>query len=109
MIDTIKDSQEIAKIYYNTAKFYSEIGKYSKALNLANLGIKLLKNESLGYYLDLLLYEKAFNLMKLGKDKKYEKFYLHAMVMADSNGNNSLMNTIKNDVEKYDIEAYNYY
>ncbi len=52
--------------------------------------------------------------LKFGKmigifKSEYEKFYLHAMVMADSNGNNSLMNTIKNDVEKYDIEAYNYY
>lgn len=47
--------------------------------------------------------------MKLGKDQEYEKFYLHAMVMADSSGNVSLIDTIKSDVEKYGIEAYNYY
>ena len=67
---SLDESIEITKLYYATAKFYSEIGKYSKALNLANLGIKLLKNERLGYYLDLLLYEKAFNLMKLGKKEE---------------------------------------
>lgn len=109
LIDTIKESQEIAKIYYNTAKFYSEIGKYSKALNLANLGIKLLKNESLGYYLDLLLYEKAFNLMKLGKKEESEKFYLFAMVMADFNDNKFAKDTIKSDIIEYGIEEYKYY
>ena len=109
LIDTIKDSQEIAKIYYNTAKFYSEIGKYSKALNLANLGIKLLKNESLGYYLDLLLYEKAFNLMKLGKKEESERFYLFAMVMADFNDNKFAIDTIKSDISEYGIEEYKYY
>lgn len=78
-------------------------------MNLCNLRITLLKKEGLTYYLDVLVYEKAFNLMKLGKGQEYEKFYLHAMVMADSSGNDSLMATIKSDVEKYGIEAYNYY
>lgn len=109
LIDTINNSPEITKIYYNSAKFYSEIGEYNKAVNLCNLGITLLKKEGLTYYLDVLVYEKAFNLMKLGKGQEYEKFYLHAMVMADSSGNDSLMATIKSDVEKYGIEAYNYY
>ncbi|CRH18285.1 transcriptional regulator [Carnobacterium maltaromaticum] len=109
LIDTINNRPEIAKMYYNSAKFYSEIGEYNKTVILCNLGITLLKKEGLTYYLDVLVYEKAFNLMKLGKDQEYEKFYLHAMVMADSSGNDSLMATIKSDVEKYGIEAYNYY
>ncbi|MFS7398058.1 helix-turn-helix domain-containing protein [Carnobacterium maltaromaticum] len=109
LIDTIKESQEIAKIYYNTAKFYSEIGEYSKALNLAELGIKLLKNENLGYNLDLLLYEKAFNLMKLGEKEESEKFYLFAMVMADFNNNIFALDTIKSDIVEYGIEEYSYY
>ncbi|MDZ5759649.1 hypothetical protein RAK27_13385 [Carnobacterium maltaromaticum] len=65
----------------------------------------VLKKEGLTYYLDVLVYEKGFNLIKLGKDEECEKFYLHAMVIADSTGNNSLMDTIKSDVEKYGIEA----
>ncbi|WP_157456404.1 helix-turn-helix transcriptional regulator [Carnobacterium maltaromaticum] len=109
LIDTINNSPEIAKMYYNSAKFYSEIGEYNKAVNLSNLGIELLKKEGLTYYLDVLLYEKAFNLMELGKKTDSEKNYLHAMVTADSKGNNSLMDTIKSDVEKYGIQAYNYY
>lgn len=34
LIDTINNSPEIAKIYYNPAKFYSEIGEYNKAVNI---------------------------------------------------------------------------
>ncbi|MDZ5760631.1 hypothetical protein RAK27_18480 [Carnobacterium maltaromaticum] len=70
LIDTINESLEIAKIYYNTAKFYSKIGEYSKSVNLCNLRIRLLKNEGLSYYLDFLTYEKAFNSMKLGEKEK---------------------------------------
>lgn len=32
LIDTMKDSLEISKIYYNTALFYSKIGKHNKAV-----------------------------------------------------------------------------
>lgn len=109
LIDTINNSPEIAKIYYNSAKFYSEIGEYTKALNLCNLGINLLKNEGLAYHLDLLVYEKAFNLMKLGKKETSERFYLHAMVMAQTNENDLLINTIIDDVSKYKIKEYRYY
>lgn len=109
MIDTLANSPEIAKIYYNSAKFYSAIGEYNKAVNLCNLGIRLLKNEGLAYYLDSLLYEKGFNLMKLGKKEKAGKYYLHSIVMADSNGNKILMDVIKNDVIIYGIDEYKYY
>ena len=87
LIDTMKDSLEISKIYYNTALFYSKIGKHNKAVNLCSLGIQLLKNENLTYYLEYLLYEKAFNLMKLNKLKESEKYYLYALVIADLNDN----------------------
>ncbi|MDZ5759650.1 hypothetical protein RAK27_13390 [Carnobacterium maltaromaticum] len=36
LIDTINNSPEIAKMYYNSAKFYFEIGEYNKAVNLFN-------------------------------------------------------------------------
>lgn len=109
MIDTLANSPEIAKIYYNSAKFYSAIGEYNKAVNLCTLGISLLKSEGLSYYLDSLLYEKAFNLMKLGEKEKSKKYYLHSIVMADSNGNKILMDVIKNDALEYGIESYKYY
>lgn len=106
---TTSASPEIAKIYYNSAKFHSEIGEYNKAVNLCNLGIALLKKEGLTYYLDLLLYEKAFNLMKLGNKDESEKFYLYAIVTADLNDNEFAVETIKSDIIKYGIGEYKYY
>ena len=103
LIDTINDSPEIAKIYYNTAKFYSKIGEHSKSVNLCNLGIKLLKNEGLAYYLDLLTYEKAFNLMKLGKKNEAVKSYLHALAFSDFNDNQVVLEIIKNDAIEFNI------
>lgn len=102
-INRINESPEIAKIYYNTAKFYSKIGDYSKSMNLCNLGIRLLKNEGLAYYVDFLTYEKAFNLMKLGKKDEAIKSYLHALAFADFNGNQVVVDIIKKDAIEFDI------
>lgn len=108
LIDTMKDSLEISKIYYNTALFYSKIVKHNKAVNLCSLGIQLLKNENLTYYLEYLLYEKAFNLMKLNKLKESEKYYLYALVIADLNDNQQAIEGIKKDMKEYDIQEYKY-
>lgn len=106
---TTSTSPEIAKIYYNSAKFYSQIGEYTKAVTLCSLGIKLLKNECRTYGLDILAYEKAFNLMKLGEKEESEKFYLFAIVIADFNDNKFAVETIKSDIIKYGIGEYKYY
>lgn len=106
LIDTINESPEIAKIYYNTAKFYSKIGEYSKSVNLCNLGIRLLKNEGLSYYLDFLTYEKAFNLMKLGKKEESIRSYLHALAFVDFNDNQVIVDIIRKDVKDFSIEGY---
>ena len=108
IIDTISDSPEIAKVYYNTAMFYSKIGEYNKAVNLCSLGIQLLQDEDLTYYLEYLLYEKGFNLMKLKKTHEAEKYYLYALVIADILKNQHAINVIKSDLEKYDIQEYKY-
>ncbi|WP_010050255.1 helix-turn-helix transcriptional regulator [Carnobacterium maltaromaticum] len=108
IIDTINNSPEIAKIYYNTAMFYSKIGKYNKAVNLCSLGIQLLQDEDLTYYLEYLLYEKGFNLLKLKKTEEAEKFYLYAFVMADIHKNYLLLDVIKENIEKYNIKEYKY-
>ena len=108
IINTINNSPEIPKIYYNTAKFYSKIDEYNKAVNLSSLGIQLLQNEDLTYYLEHLLYEKGFNLMKLKKNHDAEKFYLYALVMADIHNNKHFLDIIKNDLERYDIQEYKY-
>ncbi|MGX7418696.1 helix-turn-helix domain-containing protein [Carnobacterium gallinarum] len=103
---TMKDSLEVVKIYYNTAVFYSKIKKYIKAVNLCTLGINLLQNDNLSFYLDLLFYEKGFNLLQLGKTQEAEKYYLYALVTADSNKNEKVVTIIKNDMEQYNIPQY---
>lgn len=107
-LDTISTSPELSKVYYNTAIHYSKIGEYNKAVNLCSLGIQLLQDEDLTYYLEYLLYEKGFNLMKLQKTHEAEKYYLYALVAADILKNQHAINVIKSDLEKYDIQEYKY-
>lgn len=62
-----------------------------------------MKNEGLAYYVDFLTYEKAFNLMKLGKKDEAIKSYLHALSFADFNGNQVVADIIKKDAIGFDI------
>lgn len=74
----IEDGIEVAKIYYNMAKFYSKIKDYKLAVHLSTLGINLIQEQHISYYLDFLLYEKGFNLMKLGQVEEAERYYFYA-------------------------------
>jgi hypothetical protein len=58
------------------------------------------------YYLDFLTYEKAFNLMKLGKKEESIRFYLHALAFADFNDNQVIVDIIRKDVKDFGIEVY---
>lgn len=107
-LDSIRLSPELPKVYYNTAVYYSKIEEYNKAINLCTLGIQLLQDEDLTYYLEHLLYEKAFNLMKLKQTQEAEKLYLYALVIADIHKNDYVINVIKNNLESYDIQEYKY-
>lgn len=107
LIESIKDKIEIAKVYYNTAKFYSKIEDYSKAIELCTSGIKLLQNENLTYYLDYLFYEKGFNLLKIKKIDEAEKYYLYAFILADIHRNKYLVSVIINDIKLYSIQNVN--
>lgn len=103
-VESIKNKLEIAKVYYNTAKFYSKINEYTKAIDLCTLGIELLQNENLTYFLDFLLYEKGFNLMKIKHTQEAETYYLYALVLADIQKNQRVVELIRNDVELYNIQ-----
>lgn len=61
--DSSIENGEVLKVYFTSAKFYSEIGNYNKALNLCELSIALQKKLNMNYELDRLYYEKAFNLI----------------------------------------------
>lgn len=104
LIESIKDKIEIAKVYYNTAKFYSKIEDYSTAIGLCTEGIQLLRSQNLTYFLEYLFYEKGFNLLKLKKLNEAEKYYLYSLVLSDIHKNEYLLSVIINDVKRYMIK-----
>ncbi|MFS6999933.1 helix-turn-helix domain-containing protein [Carnobacterium maltaromaticum] len=103
-IETIKDKIEIAKVYFNTAKFYSKIEDYTTAIELCTLGIKVLQNENLTYYLEFLFYEKGFNLLQIKKTYEAEKYYLYALILADIKKNQHIVDVVISDVKLYNIQ-----
>ncbi|MEG1045213.1 helix-turn-helix transcriptional regulator [Carnobacterium sp.] len=100
---SFKDNLEIMKLYYTTAKFYSEIGEYKKALNLCDLGIILQKSYHVNYDLERLYYEKGFNLVKLGDLKKARDFYGLAAALAKMDENELVLEIIRENMNKFDL------
>ena len=70
----IRDSLDITTIYFNSAKFYSQIENYQKAVELCNLGITLQQMNHTNFELDRLFYEKAYNLAKWEEQKRQKNF-----------------------------------
>ncbi|AOA02834.1 MAG: helix-turn-helix transcriptional regulator [Carnobacterium sp.] len=109
---TVKSSQnrfEIVKIYFNIAKFYSSIEDYQQAIDLSDLGIRLLEEEKAVFYLDHLFYEKSLNLSKLGQQEKATENYFYAAALAKISKNTELYSTIKKGMTEFKIEGYNYW
>lgn len=100
---SFKDNIEIMKLYYTTAKFYSEIGEYKKALNLCDLGIMLQKSYHVNYDLERLYYEKGFNLVKLGDLKKAGEFYGLAAALAKMDENELVLEVIRENMNKFNL------
>lgn len=104
-IDFISESdfENASKIYYNNAKFYSEVNDYFMALELLEKGIELALEAKLIERLDRLYYEKAFNLAKLNKNVEAEKNYLISMGFAQVNQNNIIIKIIKKDLKTFNL------
>lgn len=105
----ILDSADITTVYFNSAKFYSQIENYEKAVDLCNLGITIQQMNHTNSELDRLFYEKAFNLVKIGEMKEAEKFYFHAASVASLNGNDVVVKAIKMDMKEFKISGYKYW
>lgn len=108
-VKSIHNRFEIVKIYFNIAKFYSSIEDYQQAIDLSELGIRLLEEEKAVFYLDYLFYEKSLNLFKLGHKEKATENYFYAAALAKISKNTELQSTIKKDMEEFSIEGYNYW
>lgn len=93
-----EDSLKSCLIYYNTAKFYSDIKNYNKSIELCEKGIDICLKHFSDYLLDFLLYEKAFNEYKLG-NREAQTDYYQVYYMTKFWKNSKLLEVIKKDLE----------
>ncbi|WP_413517947.1 helix-turn-helix domain-containing protein [Carnobacterium maltaromaticum] len=99
------DVAESIKIYYNSAKYYSAVKNYTKAIELCSAGIKLQKEDGSIHGLELLLYEKGINLCKQGKIEDAGHVFYLAVALCELNDRKDLIQTIKKDSQEYKIES----
>lgn len=104
---SLDESIEITKLYYATAKFYSEIKEYSKAVDLCSLGIQVQLDQHVNYELEMLYYEKAFNLAKLNEKSEAEECYYYAAALAKMINNTMVVETIKENIIKFRLNSTN--
>lgn len=102
---SLDESIEITKLYYATAKFYSEIKEYSKAVDLCSLGTQVQLDQHVNYELEMLYYEKAFNLAKLNKKSEAEECYYYATALAKMINNTMVVETIKENIIKFRLNS----
>ncbi|MBP2099036.1 helix-turn-helix domain-containing protein [Enterococcus rivorum] len=87
-------------LYYNLAKYYSELKEYQKSIELCDAGIKLSRKEETNIYLDALLYEKAYNEFYLnGTAESYKTAYYFTRFIE----NQHILGHVIKDMERYDI------
>lgn len=106
--DSTIENAELLKVYFTSAKFYSKIGQYNKALNLCELSISFQKKVNMNYELDRLYYEKAFNLYQLGERKGAKEYYYYAGVLSKISGNEILSRVIQKDMDTFDLGTIPY-
>ena len=94
-------SLERCRIYYNSAKFYSEIKDYQKSVILSEKGIQICRDKHSIYLLDYLLYEKAFNKQMLGEDTADD--YRQAYYFTQFFGNTEVLQYIEKDMKAFNI------
>ncbi|BDQ62172.1 hypothetical protein EfsSVR2332_22500 [Enterococcus faecalis] len=95
------DSTERCRIYYNSAKFYSEMKDYQKSVILSEKGIQICRDKHSIYLLDYLLYEKAFNKQMLGEDTADD--YRQAYYFTQFFGNTEVLQYIEKDMKAFNI------
>ena len=91
----------ICGLYYNLAKYFSELKEYQKSIDLCNAGIRINKRTNSNVYLVFLLYEKAYNEFYLyGTEEGYRIAYY----MSEFINHEYILGCIKKDMNKYNIE-----
>ena len=91
----------IYKIYYNSARFYSEIEDYQTSIDLCAQAIYLNEENGTFYHLEALYYELGFNKYMIGEPAMLE--YKTAYYLAKHLKNNELAKVIIKDAKRYDL------
>lgn len=91
-------------VIYNCAKFFSGLNDYKKSISLCNIGIDFAVSENIMPHLEKIYYEKAFNLAKLKKFEKAEKFYFQAYALCMIKRNSTLIEVINKDMIEFKLK-----
>ncbi|MGX7420174.1 helix-turn-helix domain-containing protein [Carnobacterium gallinarum] len=108
-LDSLQDTIEITKVYYNSARFYGKIEEFKKALEFVELGIDLQQKQSTSYTLGYLMYEKGYILFKLGNKVDAEKSYFCAAALGELNEDAALISDVKKSMKEHKIAGYKYW
>lgn len=100
---TPDNTNKFLNLFYNSAKFYSELKDYTTAINLCEKGIEFLNEREFNYLLDVLLYEQGYNLYKNKQKKEAETYYFMASGMALVKKNKVLLEVIRKDCLAYKL------
>ncbi|MBP2100524.1 helix-turn-helix domain-containing protein [Enterococcus rivorum] len=92
---------EAARIYYNSAKFYSFLEDYQLCCDLCNSGLALIASYSSTYILDFLCYGKAYSIYKLTGEATEE--YMIAYSVAKLFKNEHLIEVIEKELKEFNI------
>lgn len=108
-VNTLQASNEIARSCYTMAKYYSKNEEYKKAVEFCEHGILLQHKHHLTDYLGILYYEKGYNLKKCNQTEEGNKSLIKAFYAAEINQNQDLIEVLKNNQKKAQIDDYPYW
>lgn len=97
----VKVPLEAARIYYNSAKFYSFVEDYQLCRDLCDAGLALVNSYSSTYILDFLCYGKAYSAYKLTGEASEE--YMIAYSVAKLFNTKHLIEVIEKEIAEFNI------
>lgn len=92
---------EAARIYYNSAKFYSSLKDYKLCCELCDAGLALINRYSSTYIMDFLCYGKAYSVYQL--TGKATEEYMIAYSIAKLFKNTYLIEVIEKELKEFNI------
>ncbi|MBP2097685.1 tetratricopeptide repeat protein [Enterococcus rivorum] len=89
------------KIYFNSARFYSEVKEYQRAIEICEEAISLNEEKGTFHHLEILYYELGFNKHMIGESAVIE--YKMAYYLAKHLKNKHVINVILDDAKRYNL------